>query len=160
MTVEVPGLGPVAWEDEYDWHVSEPVTVAALDDVTARIFLEGYDDDPAPDEVHAALRTFLTMDAAALHAAAVPVFEYYRETVELVGFDDPDEPMPVIADPDRVWEHVRIGDEVTVGRSPRDGRVYVSVECECAWEAEHGLQIVFRDGATVTKVGPYDGSMT
>jgi hypothetical protein len=39
----------------------------------------------------------------------------------------------------------------------RDQRVYVSVECECDWEPEHGLQIVFRDGATVTKVGPYDG---
>jgi hypothetical protein len=159
-TVDVPGLGPVVWDDEYAWYVSEPVTIAALDGVTARVFLEGYDDDPAPDAVHAAVRTFLTMDASALHAAAPMVFGYYRETAELVGFDDPDEPMPVIAGPEAVWDHVRIGDEVTVARSARDGGVYVSIECECAWEVEHGLQIVFRDGAEVTKVGPYDGSMT
>jgi hypothetical protein len=38
--------------------------------------------------------------------------------------------------------------------------VYVSVGCECDWEVEHGLQIVFRDGATVTKVGPFDGHLT
>ena len=37
---------------------------------------------------------------------------------------------------------------------------YVSVECECDWEPEHGLQIVFRDGRTVTKVGPYNGHLT
>jgi len=42
----------------------------------------------------------------------------------------------------------------------RDGRVYVSVEYECDWEPEHGLQIVFRDGRTVTKVGPYNGHLT
>ncbi|WP_420847686.1 DUF6985 domain-containing protein [Natronosporangium hydrolyticum] len=48
-----------------------------------------------------------------------------------------------------------------VSRDPgRDQRVYVSIECECAWEPEHGLQIVFRDGAAVTKVGPYDGHLT
>jgi hypothetical protein len=34
------------------------------------------------------------------------------------------------------------------------------LECECDWEPEHGLQIVFRDGREVTKVGPYDGHLT
>jgi hypothetical protein len=28
------------------------------------------------------------------------------------------------------------------------------------WEPEHGLQIVFRDGRAVTKVGPYGGHLT
>jgi hypothetical protein len=40
------------------------------------------------------------------------------------------------------------------------GRMYVSIECECDWEPEHGLQIVLRDGRTVSKVGPYDGHLT
>ena len=29
-----------------------------------------------------------------------------------------------------------------------------------AWEPEHGLNIVFRDGRTVTRVGPYEGHLT
>jgi hypothetical protein len=56
-----------------------------------------------------------------------------------------------------VWNHLTVGPEAIV---QRDDRVYVSVECECDWEPEHGLQIVFRDGRTVTKVGPYNGHLT
>jgi hypothetical protein len=48
-----------------------------------------------------------------------------------------------------------------VTRDRRRGRqAHVSVECECDWEPEHGLQIVVRDGAAVTKVGPFDGHLT
>jgi hypothetical protein len=60
-----------------------------------------------------------------------------------------------------VLDHVRLGTEPTLARNPHgDRRVYVSVECECNWETELGLQVVFRDGATVTKMGPYDGHLT
>jgi hypothetical protein len=41
-----------------------------------------------------------------------------------------------------------------------DGRVYLSVECECSWEIEHGLQLVFRDGRAISRIGPYDGHLT
>jgi hypothetical protein len=34
------------------------------------------------------------------------------------------------------------------------------LECECDWEPEHGLQIVVRHGASVTKVGQFDGHLT
>ncbi|WP_424556342.1 DUF6985 domain-containing protein [Streptacidiphilus pinicola] len=34
------------------------------------------------------------------------------------------------------------------------------LECECAWEPEHGLQIVFRRGCSVSKVGPFDSHLT
>ena len=45
-------------------------------------------------------------------------------------------------------------------RSSGDMRVYVSIECECAWEPEHGLQLVLQEGRRVTKIGPYDGHLT
>ena len=35
-----------------------------------------------------------------------------------------------------------------------------SVECGCDWEGEHGLQIVFKDGLVVNKVGAFDGHVT
>ncbi|MBR7839579.1 hypothetical protein KDL01_40375 [Actinospica durhamensis] len=61
---------------------------------------------------------------------------------------------PSIDTPEDVWQHIVFG-EVAVGR---DGAaVFVSVESECSWEPEHGLQIVFRAGRAVTKVGPFDG---
>ena len=30
----------------------------------------------------------------------------------------------------------------------------------CDWEEEHGLQIVFKNGLTINKIGPYDGHCT
>ena len=38
--------------------------------------------------------------------------------------------------------------------------VYVQVACECAWESEHGLQLVFRQGATLSRVSDQDGHLT
>lgn len=36
----------------------------------------------------------------------------------------------------------------------------VDIECKCAWEREHGLNIGFKEGRVVSKVGPYDGHLT
>jgi hypothetical protein len=55
---------------------------------------------------------------------------------------------------------VSFGGEFHVDRSADDGQVYVSIECACTWEPEHGLQLVFRGGRTVSKVGPFDGHLT
>ena len=33
---------------------------------------------------------------------------------------------------------------------------FVTVDCFCDWEEEHGLGIAFRDGTTLTAVGPGD----
>jgi hypothetical protein len=45
-------------------------------------------------------------------------------------------------------------------RAYGDRGIYISLECECEWEEEHGLQIVFKNGLRVNKVGPYDGHVT
>jgi Domain of unknown function (DUF6985) len=61
----------------------------------------------------------------------------------------------------KIWEHVQVGDEPMVTRSAYgDQRVYISFECSRDWEPEHGLQIVFKEGRIVNKVGPYDGHLT
>jgi len=53
---------------------------------------------------------------------------------------------------------VSFGGELIVSRrSGGDRAVYVSLECDCDWEPEHGLQLVFRNGTAITKVGPFDG---
>ncbi|MCO8269031.1 hypothetical protein M1L60_00340 [Actinoplanes sp. TRM 88003] len=155
---QIPGLGTVVKDDELGWYVSEPMPVAVLDGTVCQFHVDGYDDDPAPEEFHAAIRTFLALDRSALVAAAPSIFAYYRDVMELVEADEDD---VEISGPDDVLNHITFGREPSVERdSYGDRHVYVSVECECAWEPEHGLQIVFRDGAAVTKVGPYDSHLT
>jgi hypothetical protein len=41
-----------------------------------------------------------------------------------------------------------------------DKGIYISVECGCEWEQEHGLQIVLKSGLKVNKLGGYDGHFT
>jgi hypothetical protein len=155
--MEIPGLGPVVLQDSYGWYRSEPVPVPVLG-AACRFDVEGYQDDPRKEDFHAAIASFLEANPSALHAAAPAIFAYYRDVKTEVGDEDD---FPAIAEPDDVWQHIQLGREVSVERDTRgDGRVYLSLECECAWEPEHGLQIVFRDGIAVTKVGPYDGHVT
>ena len=67
----------------------------------------------------------------------------------------------MIDSPKDVWKHIQFGDEAMVIRRPyHDKGIYISLECNCDWEEEHGLQIVFKNGLKVNKIGPYDGHCT
>ncbi|MGW6444376.1 DUF6985 domain-containing protein [Lentzea sp. NPDC055074] len=154
--MEIPGLGPVT-EDDYEGLASAPIPIPALGGIPLKFHVEGYPEDQAPQDFHAAIQTFLALDHRALEAAAPAVFDYYQHMYEVFGegLDD----FPRITSPAHVWNHVTFDrHDVLVQRD--NGSVYISLEAECEWEVEHGLQVVFRDGARVTKVGPYDGHLT
>ena len=155
--MEIPGLGTVA-QDDYGCFRSEPLLVPALRNAICRFVVDGYENDPSKDDFHVAVAAFLSVDESALRAAGPAIFAYYEDVQSEVGEEDD---FPSIAGPDEIWEHIDLGGEVTVRRgTDAEGRVYLSLECECDWEPEHGLQIVFRDGRAVTKVGPFDGHLT
>jgi hypothetical protein len=159
--MQIPGLGPVVKDADLGWYRSAPIPVPVLGGAQCQIWVDGYDDDPAQEDFHEAIRRFLALDRSALETAAPSIFAYYRDVMDDVLAAGNDEWYVQIDDPSNVLDHVQLGAEPIVSRDPgRDRRVYVSIECECAWEPEHGLQIVLRDGAAVTKVGPYDGHLT
>lgn len=151
-------LGVVGKDDDMGWLYSDPLPVRALGNAEVAFILEGYEDDPHPRDHDAAIAAFLSAGPDVLAAAAPHVYDYY---LDINGHWDPadDEYLDIPA-PDRVWEHVQFGFEAHVQRDDAAGPVYVSLECNCDWEPEHGLQLVFRNGDTVSKVGPYDGHLT
>jgi hypothetical protein len=158
--MKIPGLGTVVKDEEYGWLRSSPIPVPVLGGVPCRFIVEGYEADPAKGDFDAAIRAFLALDRSVLEAAAPHIFAYYRAMTDdvLAAGDDW---CVEIAGPDQVLDHVRFGGEPMVTRDHHvDRHVYVSVSCDCDWEEEHGLQIVFRDGVAVTKVGPDNGHLT
>jgi hypothetical protein len=157
--MEIPGLGLVTVDADFGDYVSPPLPVPVFGDALCRFVVAGYDDDDAKADFETAVSAFLGLDESALTSASEPVFQYYLDVKAEVGDD---EDFVSIARPEDVWSHVRPGGEVSVQREDAHGdrQVYVSVECECAWEPEHGLQIVFRGGCSVSKVGPFDGHLT
>lgn len=160
--MEMPGVGPLTLDEDLGWYYSGPVVAGALRGAVGQIVVtEDYLVDDDQSAVHDAVATFLTMDDHALREASPHAFAYYLDTVRLVREQGWNLQLPEIAGQESVWDFVSFGAEFHVDRgSDGRGQVYVSIECECAWEPEHGLQLVFRAGRTVSKVGPFDGHLT
>lgn len=155
-------LGALARHPHIDgWVQSELVRIDSLGGHRFRfVFQESatVDDEVA---VPSALQNLLRPDLNLVAQAEGHVFRYFQDTMRLLGEDAPELTVATAAE---VWRYVEFGESIHVHHERGDqfvpAGVYLSVECECAWEAEHGLQLVFRDGLEVVKVGMYDGHLT
>lgn len=141
-------------EDGAAWSAAVPVPW--MQDACSFVF-EDYANDAAPADFAAAVAAFLRIDQGVLDAAAPHVFAYYRRMQAL--YVQHGMPSPHIDGPAQVWRHVQFGSEAYASRY-RDGRIRISLECNCDWEREHGLQLVFTDAGRICKVGPFDGHLS
>jgi len=157
--MKIRGIGEFTKDSELDWYYSGGIAVKVLSGQMCRIVLKGYDEDEIKEDFHNAIGNFLTIDPSVLREAEDYVFRYYGDCSE--NWNPEDQQSLTIENPQDVWKHVQFGREPMVRRRPRaDKGVYISLECNCDWEIEHGLQIVFKNGLRVNKVGPYDGHLT
>jgi hypothetical protein len=157
--MHLPGLGAMTLDEGSDWLCSAPLPIAMLDGALCAIALEGYQDDPHPEDFHAAIAAFLSAGPQVLQAAQGHIFAYYRDVSARQAAAGG--AVVAIASPGDLWRHIGFGDEAIVERRDPDQRdVYLSLSCDCDWEGEHGLLIVLKNGDTVCKVGPYDGHLS
>jgi hypothetical protein len=157
-TLEVPGLGITTFDAQFGWFRSAPLFVPALDQ-ECEFILEGYAEDEAKAEFHEAIANVLSLTPFVLQLASPEIFRYYKDCK--ASWASREQGCPTIATAIAVWTNIEVGREVMVTRrSYGEKGVYISIECECAWEPEHGLQLVLKGGRRVTKVGPYDGHLT
>jgi len=156
--MEIPQLGTLTKDSRFDLYYSDSIPVLVLGNKLCRFVLEGYPEDQNQKDFDTAITNFLSIDDSVLKAASPYVFQYYKDCI---AHWTQGEQFLSIPSPEDVWAHVRLGDEPMVSRRPYgDKGIYVSLECGCDWEQEHGLQIVFKNGNKVNKVGPYDGHLT
>ena len=160
--VELPGVGPLTVDEDTEGLSSPSVAAGALGGTQGRVSIQDesiYRDNE--ERVSDAVDAFVNGDERSLRDVTALVYQYYLDTVRLFREQGWDVDLPEIDNESDVWQHVRFGQdfEIQLGRG-EDSGVYVSVECECDWEPEHGLQLVFRSGRSVCKLGPFDGHMT
>ncbi len=156
--MEIPGIGEVTKNEEFGWYCSDEVSIPVLRGQKCRIAVKDYEVDESREDFHVAIDNFLSADVSVLRDAEPYIFQYYEQCK---GADAAEEEFPDINSPGDIWTHVQLGENPVVTRRAADDQdVYVSVECGCDWEPEHGLQIVFKNGREVNKVGPYDGHVT
>jgi hypothetical protein len=59
-----------------------------------------------------------------------------------------------------VWDFVKPTEIHISRRHHGDRLVYVEILCECRWEIEHGLAVIYRNGSTLSRVSEQDGHLT
>ena len=157
--IEVPLLGELKKDQFDDWLRSKPVSVKVLGDSQCEFIFEGYEEDEIKEEFHQAIENFLSLEEQVLKQAENYIYQYYRDIfVQLVPED---EWYVEIEKPEDVWKYIQLGNNPMVSRrSYGDEGIYISLECSCDWEQEHGLQIVFKNGLFVNKISPFDGHLT
>jgi hypothetical protein len=150
-------IGTLKYDAGADEHRSHPLTVPMLERDDAEIVFTAYVADPSQAEFHTVVRNLLSSSRETLHAASQELQKYCDDINE---FCEPEDELHV-DNPHDLWRHVQLGKVIYVQRRRYgDRKLYATIECECDWEPEHGLQIVLREGLTVTKLGPYDGHLS
>lgn len=156
--IRIPLLGEMEKDQYYDELRSKPVVVNVLGGIQFESTLEEYEQDKAKEEFHEALENFLSIDSLVLKSAQDYVYQYYKDI--FVRLEPGNDWYIEIDNPRAVWKHIEFC-SLVVSRNPYgDKLVYISLQCSCDWEREHGLQIVFKQGQHVSKVGPFDGRLT
>ena len=156
--MELRTLGPLDTPDRNGWVRISPVFVP-LTGCESEIVLEGYVEGEATQEFEQAVDNFLSLGPESLRFCERWVFEYYQDTCTFP--EECDISLVPIGPAAEIWSHVHFGEVIMVSRrAVGDRAVYVSIACECDWEPAHGLQLVFRKGEHVTKVGPVDGYLS
>lgn len=153
--MHIAPFGNFIKDEENDWLISPPLALPLFDQVDCEFLLEGYETDSQQAEFVSAIQNFLSLDQSALKAAQDAIFHYYLDCSRLAKADGLH--CVEIAAPQDVWQHIQPGWEALVcRRQTGDQAVYVLFECDCDWNEEEGLQLVFKNGLQICKVGPFD----
>lgn len=156
--ISITGLGEFSQNDG-TLESNKTFEVPVFQNHSCSIVLKDYmqENETGKQEMINCALNLLGCNESVLRDAATHVFKYYKYFCEIAD----DSSLPKIRNAAAVWKHVEFGSSIIIQRrSFGDKGLYASLECECDWEPEHGLQIVLKEGKRITKVGPYDGHLT
>ncbi len=171
----LPSLGP--WTTHpyaAEWSQSQPIEIPLFDN-QAVPFVVPIEDDWGKDfyqknktEIEGlipkAIEAFLKLDTKYREKISEVVYGNYKQTMEIMSDDE----MVKIDSAPEVWSHIhpkeiyiKYRDRVHANADPANNKqIYVQVCCDCDWEAEHGLVLLFKGGDKLVRVSEYDGHLT
>ena len=56
-----------------------------------------------------------------------------------------------------IWNLITPSGILVTRRPHGEPDIFINMTCECLWEPEHGLQLVFKKGKALTRVSGQDG---
>jgi len=130
---------------------SEPITLKFPVDATTVISLHA-DNMTELKSCGASFRKFASIDMSYKDELEKHMFEFYTRVKQ---YETSSNRIVSIASPNDIWKHITTNSMVI---KIQDNSVYIQIELDCDWDAEHGMQIVYRDGDQLVRVGENDGN--
>ncbi|MGI4739847.1 MAG: DUF6985 domain-containing protein [Janthinobacterium lividum] len=157
-------IGSLTQDENFpDWWTSNKFPIPFFDNEELSISFTGY--EPGEDsefliEADKALTNFLTLGKPDRESISYLVYKNCMEFLDTVDFIEEDQPLRDIKDRNEIWKFVWPSNIYLSRRPYNQPDIYVQIACECDWEQEHGLQLVFRQGRKITRVSEQDGHLT
>ena len=157
-------IGQLVQDENFsDWWNSEKIEIPFFDKEKLTIRFMNFEperDLTFLEETDQALTNFLKLKIEDKKSISELAYKNCMEFLDEFEFDEVDNCFRQIEKKDDIWNFIH-PTEILVSRRPyNDQDIYVLIACECDWEKEHGLQLVFRQGRKLTRISDQDGHLT
>lgn len=142
---------------------SEEIEVPFFENKRLAITFLSYEpehDKAFVDDADLALTNFFQLTTQDRISISKLVYKNYNDYLNEVDINVVDESLRQIEDIQEIWRFIYPTDIFAERRAYSEKDIYIMVACECEWEQEHGLQLVFRQGKKLTRVSIQDGHLT
>jgi hypothetical protein len=157
-------LGQLTQDKNFpDWWKSGEVPVPFFDGIKLPVIFMDFEPDVDTtfvSEADEALTYFFALGELYRESISHYVHKNCKDFLEAVGYDEADQALWDIKDENEIWKFVHPSEIYVTRRPYGEQNMYVQLACECDWEQEHGLQLVFRQGKKLTRVSSQDGHLT
>ena len=136
-------------EYDPDFFESEPYPIPYFENNKLKVGFIEAEHQPYLDGADNVLENFLKRDLVERKKDSQLVFNYYNTALKY-GYTK----SLGIKKIDEVWNFVRPSEIIV--ECDESGTFYLNVSCECEWEEEHGLQLIFKDGLTLVRAGGHE----
>ena len=157
-------LGQLTQDENFsDWWKSKAFEIPFFDNSELTIIYTDFEpehDKTFLQEADQALTNFFKLNSADRNSISELAYKNCMDFLDAVDFDDADELLREIKDKNEIWKFIHPSEIYVTRRPYKEQDMYVQVACECDWEQEHGLQLVFRQGKKLTRISDQDGHLT
>ena len=163
-TIQSKIIGKLKQDDQIDdWWESELIEIPFFNKEKLKIIFTDFIPESDLENIGEwdnALKLFLENSDSDRIKLSHLVYKNCTDFLKMVEFNEADQHLRKIKNKNKIWDYVQ-PNEIYISRRPyQDKDIYVNINCECDWEQEHGLQLVFKQGKKITRISQIDGHLT
>jgi Domain of unknown function (DUF6985) len=153
----------VQTENFPDWWKSKLIPISFFDNLELTITFMDFEpefDKEFIKEADNAISEFQKLGDSYKSEISKYIFEVCKKTLDEFDNNDFRDTFLGLKSENEIWKHIHPSEIMVTRRPYNDQDIYFICACECDWEREHGLQLVFRQGKKLTRVSEQDGHVT